>query len=99
MTRYFNYTFKYYLDYITISKQVTDNMEERDAHKRIYAIYYFNDFLRQYAGYKRSYATCASAGFKEVTRKETVSKKQTLENMEKAKIHFRTELENGNIKA
>ena len=37
MTKYYNFTFRYYLDEIVISKAVTDNMEERKVHKAGYA--------------------------------------------------------------
>ena len=93
MTRYFNYTFKHYFDEITVSKQVTDNMEERNGHKAGYAARYFNDFLRTYAGYKKSVVTASR--IQEVTKKEMVSKKETLSNIEKAHDRFIAELENG----
>ena len=97
MTKYYNYTFKYYLDEITVSKTVTDNMEERKGHKAGYASGYFNDFLRTYAGHKKS--TVTAAFIKEVKKSETVSKKATLKAMEKAYDHFIAELENGTFKA
>lgn len=96
MTRYYNFTFKYYLDKITVSKAVTDNMEERKGHKAGYAASYFNDFLRTYAGYKK--AAAFGYNVKEVSKSETVSKKATLQAIEKAYDHFIAELENGTLK-
>lgn len=96
MTKYYNFTFKYYLDEIVISKAVTDNMEERKVHKAGYAASYFNEFLKENAGYKK--AVAFGYNVKEVSKSETVSKKATLEAMEKAYDHFVAELENGTLK-
>lgn len=57
MTRTYTYTFKYYAEEITLTKKVTDKMEERgDVHKRAYAANYFNQILREKYGRKRAEA-------------------------------------------
>lgn len=89
MTKYFNYTFEYYGKKITVSKTVTDNMEERKMHKAGYAASYFNEFLRTYAGYHKSVVTAVRIA--EVKKSETVSKKSTLEAMEQAKAEWRSQ--------
>lgn len=72
MTRTFTYTFDrlvkedgtdgknledWRYETITLTKRVTDRMEERDGHKPGYAAGYFNDVLRSKYGYKRSIVT------------------------------------------
>lgn len=95
MTKYFNYTFRYYFDEVTISKAVTDNMEERKTWKKVYAAEWMTQTLRKHTGDNR----CVH-GFKlvEVSKKETVSLKETFKAMEKAHDNFIAELENGTIK-
>ena len=44
---------------ITLTKKVTDRMEERNAHKAGYAAGYFNNILRTQYGYKKSVVTAA----------------------------------------
>lgn len=56
MTKTFTYTFKYYGEEITLTKKVTDKMEERGAHKRAYAANYFNQVLREKYGRHRAEA-------------------------------------------
>lgn len=72
MTRTFTYTFEvlkakegtdaheasnWYAEKVTLTKKVTDKMEERDAHKAGYAAGYFNKVLREQYGYKKSVVT------------------------------------------
>lgn len=83
MTRYYNYIFWYYCKRITVSKAVTDRMAVGPIDKMRYAVEYFNDFLRRYAGYHNSPVTVLRIA--EVKRSETIAKKQTLETMEAAK--------------
>lgn len=60
MKRTFTYTFKRVNgEVITLKKNVTDKMEERDAHKAGYAARYFNDVLRSQYGYHKSVVTAA----------------------------------------
>lgn len=94
MTKYFNYSFRYYTEEITISKAVTDKMEERKMWKTVYAAEWMTQTLREYTGDK--YFT-AVKGFKleEVSKSETVSLRRTLSAMEKAHDNFIAELENG----
>ena len=44
---------------ITLTKKVTDRMEERNTHKAGYAANYFNNVLRNEYGYKKSVVTAA----------------------------------------
>ena len=61
MTRTFTYTFKRANGQeITLKKKVTDKMEERNSHKAVYAVSYFNDILRSKYGYHRSIVTARS---------------------------------------
>lgn len=94
MTKYFNYTFTYYMDEVVISKAVTDKMEERKMWKAAYAAEWMTQTLREYTGDK--YFT-AVKGFKleEVSKSETVSLRITLSAMEKAHDNFIAEVENG----
>lgn len=54
MTKTFTYTFTYYGQTITLTKKVTDKMEERNAHKRAYACNFFNQVLREKYGRHRA---------------------------------------------
>lgn len=65
MTRTYTYTFKTIekneagqFEWVTrtLTKKVTDRMEDRDAHKRAYAANYFNQILREQYGRKRAEA-------------------------------------------
>lgn len=72
MTKTFKYTFKvmtrkegtdghnesdWYWKEVTLTKKVTDRMEERNQHKAGYAANYFNEVLRSKYGYKVSPVT------------------------------------------
>lgn len=72
MTRTFTYTFNvfkqkegtsgrseldWYAEPVTLTKKVTDRMEERNGHKAGYAANYFNEVLRSQYGYKKSVVT------------------------------------------
>ena len=72
MTRTFKYSFKvltkkegttgkensdWFFKDVTLTKKVTDKMEERNAHKPGYAAEYFNKVLREEYGYKKSVVT------------------------------------------
>lgn len=68
MTRTFTYTFKHIIggteqniitEDITLTKKVTDRMEERNAHKAGYAANYFNQILRSQYGYHHSPVTAS----------------------------------------
>lgn len=67
MTRTYTYTFKHptktangwTVEEKTLTKRVTDKMEERNAHKAGYAARYFNDVLRAEYGYHTSPVTAA----------------------------------------
>lgn len=97
MTRYFNYTFKYYFDEVTISKAVTDNMEERDMHKAGWAAEWMTQTLRNHTGDK-NFKCVYGYRLTEVSKGETVSLKNTFKAMEKAHDNFMAELENGTLK-
>ena len=85
MTKYYNYTFVYYLKKITISKAVTDRMEERISWKIAYASDWMTETLREHTGNK--FFPCVY-GFRleEVSKSETVPLKETFRMMEEAKI-------------
>lgn len=57
MTRTYQYTFRRYYpsaEDITITKRVTDRMEERDSWKRAYAMDYFTRYVRETLGIKNA---------------------------------------------
>lgn len=54
------------LEKVTLTKRVTDKMEERPQHKAAYASNYFNQVLREQHGYKRSVVTAYK--LKEITK-------------------------------
>lgn len=97
MTRYYNYTFKYYLDEVTISKAVTDNMEDRNMWKAAWAAEWMTQTLRAHTGDKR-FACAHAYKLVEVSRGETVSLKSTFKDMERAHDNFIAEMENGTLK-
>ena len=49
----------WYAEQVTLTKKVTDRMEERNIHKAVYAANYFNEVLRTQYGYKKSVVTAA----------------------------------------
>lgn len=72
MTKTYTYTFNvitkkegtdghrqedWYNKSVTLTKRVTDKMEERPQHKAGYAAEYFNQVLRRDYGYKKSVVT------------------------------------------
>lgn len=60
MTRTFIYKFtRANGEKVTLTKRVTDKMEERDYHKKAFAVGWFNKVLREKYGYKKSVVTAA----------------------------------------
>lgn len=88
MTKYFNYTFRYYLTEVTISKAVTDRMEERSSWKKVYASDWMTQTLREHTGDK-NFGCVHGFKLKEVSKGETVSLKSTFEAMDEAKEAFK----------
>lgn len=90
MVMHFNYTFRYYLTEVTISKSVTDRMEERDSWKKVCASEWMTQTLREHTGDK--YFGCVHANrIERVAKKDTVPLKDTFEAMAEAKEAFRKE--------
>lgn len=88
MTIYFNYTFRYYLDEITISKAVTDNMEDRKSWKKVYASDWMTQTLRDYTNDK-NFSCVHARNLEVVSKSKTVPLKKTFKAMEDAKENFR----------
>ena len=55
MTKKFTYTFKRANgETVILKKTVTDRMEERNDHKKMYAAAYFNEVLKEKYGFYKS---------------------------------------------
>lgn len=89
MTKYYNYTFTYYGNPITISKAVTDSMEERPAHKRGYAAGWMLEQIRSYTGDK-NFPGIPGWFLLEVPKKGTIKLADTFKAMDDSKAWFRS---------
>lgn len=85
MTKYFNYTFKWYGQDVTISEKVTDRAEERNNWKPVMAAEWMTQWVREHGMGN----TCVHArNLVEVSKKEMVSKEETAQQMETARNNW-----------